>query len=235
MKSVAFLALVALSVSGCAMASIPVPAELSSVPKLSVGGRQGFQIGQRIRFGAYATDRVRRGSTEVGETRGVLSSTGEHRQGYSFRLMADSAEVARVGCYTEAVARATSLPAGIEMSGVSRAALECDILPPDADTGGWTLALAARNGRVLTGELAPREAGEGETFQIEGTTEGGCCEATGYYLRRQGRAVAAVEVINNGGVWLDPSLTSDERHALAAAATALLLRQELGESYSRDP
>ncbi|HEX2202070.1 MAG TPA: hypothetical protein VHG91_02175 [Longimicrobium sp.] len=231
MKPFALLFLLALS--GCALASIPVPAELSSAPKLSVGGRQGFQLGQRIRFGAYATDRVRRGSTDVDETHGIVSSTGEHRQGYSFRLMADSAEVARVGCYTEAVARATSLPAGIEMSGVSRAALECDILPPDADTGGWTLTLAARNGRTLGGALEAKD--DGGRFDVEGTTAGGCCEATGYYLRRQGRAVAAVEVINAGGVWLDPALTPNERHALAAAATALLLRQELGESYTREP
>ena len=42
-----------------------------------------------------------------------------------------------------------------------------------------------------------------------------------------GRAVGAVEVINDGRVWLAPDLTPAQQSALAAAAAALMIHRDL--------
>ncbi len=52
-------------------------------------------------------------------------------------------------------------------------------------------------------------------------------EAAGYLLTLRGETVAAVEIINRGAVWIHPAVEPEMRGALAAAAAALLLHQDL--------
>lgn len=228
------LLLPVLALSGCAMAAIPVPPELASAPKLEVEGRQGWMMNQRIRFGPYATTRVERSSTRVREDDGVITTEGAHDQRFSFGMMENDAEVARVQCRAHAVASATSLPLGVEMSGVELSSLDCAVSPRDEESDHWTLELSARNGRKLAGTLE----GDGERLDVVATTRlanaSACCSTTGFYLRRAGRTVAAVEVVNDGGVWIDPALSADERRVVASAAAALLAFQALGEDFTRE-
>ena len=226
--------LAAALLSGCATASIPLPAELASLQKLPVSGRQGWMPGRDVRFGDFRTERVRRSATEIDEYPGLLTSRGEHAQYYSFRLMESDAPAARVGCAAEATARATRVPVlGGQVSGVSASRLECRVSPAD-DCGEWTLSLASRGGSPLSGALT----GEDAELEIEGTRamEGGASQydATGDYLRRDGRTLAAVEVVNGGGVWMDPSLSDEDRLQVAGAAMALLLHESLGEDFEAE-
>jgi hypothetical protein len=48
-------------------------------------------------------------------------------------------------------------------------------------------------------------------------------DPVGYVVSRGGHALAAVETINRGRVWILPGLDSATREALAATAAALLL------------
>lgn len=52
-------------------------------------------------------------------------------------------------------------------------------------------------------------------------------DIVGYEFLRDGERVAAVQVINNGKVWLAPELDSDTRMALVTAASSLLLYDKL--------
>jgi hypothetical protein len=230
--------LAAALLSGCATVSIPLPAELASLQKLPVSGRQGWMPGRDVRFGDYRTERVRRSATEIDEYPGLLTSRGEHAQYYSFRLREGEAPAARVGCAAEATARATRVPVlGGQVTGVSASQLECRLSPQDAagDEGDeWTLSLASRGGSPMSGTLT----GDGAELEIEGTRamEGGASQldATGYYLRRDGRTLAAVEVVDGGGVWMDPSLPDEDRLQVAGAAMALLLYESLGEDFEAE-
>jgi hypothetical protein len=238
MKSTSIV-LAALALSACAPAAIPVPTELSAAPKMEVSGRQGWRVGQRVRFGPYGTERVRRSPTVIEEYPGLVSTRGEHSQYYSFRLTEDGAVVARVGCVAEATARAGRVPVIGEVTSLSRASLQCSLSPSEATSTAddeWTLLVETRNDRPLEGTLS----GEAGRFEVEGTSriEGGasaCCNTSGYYLRRDGRPVGAVEVINQGAVWLETGLSGEERRMLAGAAMALLLHEALGEDYTTEP
>ncbi|NDK56934.1 hypothetical protein [Pontibacter fetidus] len=55
-------------------------------------------------------------------------------------------------------------------------------------------------------------------------------EIIGYEFREAETIVGAVQVINNGHVWLKPELTPDSRMVLASAMASLLLYEKLNET-----
>ncbi len=54
---------------------------------------------------------------------------------------------------------------------------------------------------------------------------------TGYIFHIGGRPVGAVEVINQGTVWLNDSAAPELRSVLAAASAILLLYQDIKETH----
>ena len=102
--------------------------------------------------------------------------------------------------------------------------LTCGLEGPDGDR--WLLAMTER-APDLGGVLQPADGGGApltvrSIHRLEGS-RWPLAEPAGYEISVDGRAVAAVEVINRGRVWIDPSIDAETRHRIAAAAAALLL------------
>ena len=229
--------LAAFSLSACSLSTIPVPAELSAVPKMPAHGRQGWAPKRTIRFGPYETAPVRRTPAYVDVREGALSTRADHEQDYSFELMQDSVSLAYVECRADATTTAIDLPVIGEVNTHPRSGLDCDIEPAFDDAGLWRLDIAASRRRDMRGTLE----GEEGTFEVVGTRDldgwkyGPGIDVTGFYIRREGRTVAAVEIVNDGGVWIrGEGLSEDEHAAVAGAAAALLAYTALGDDWTRD-
>ena len=55
----------------------------------------------------------------------------------------------------------------------------------------------------------------------------------GYEFLKDGKAVAAVELINNGRIWLHPSLDNEQKAAVAGASAYLLLAENLEDKLNQ--
>lgn len=228
-RATAVAAALMASAGGCAAAAMSVPADLASAPRMEVRGRQGWMPGSRVGFGEYATSRVRRRERTPHVNVGFFTDRAQFDASYVFRLSHAEAPVAEAACGTWADVASTRIPLGdLRMTETRDATLACDILlePGGVDADRWLLELRARRGTQLSGTL---ENGA-DAYHVQATTAlaGGagapCCSTTGYVVRdADGRTVAAVEVINDGAVWLHPSLRGPEREVLATASAALLL------------
>lgn len=225
------LALPALLVlSGCTTARMSTPAELATAPRMVVEGRQGLQIGQRLRFGGYRTDEVRRGSVGGSERRSGDAVGAVFRQTYAFRFFRGEEPVAAVECLAGAEAGSRRLGERTEVSAVTRRTLDCTLSPDDDPQAFWRLSLdsderAARAGTLTRGAESLHVV---ETRRLERATPL-CCDPAGYVIADRRWSLAAVDVLNAGSVRLEPTLDSARRDLLAAAAAALLLRGSLGE------
>ncbi len=236
MRHRALLALALLaSAPACATARMAVPAELSDAPELAVQGRQGWRIRQTLRFGDYAAGAISRSSTRTESDPRVLGSRERARQRYHFRFREGETELWRVECANRAGVSRSRLPVVGEVTHGDTASLECTLARAGEGTEVWRLALGAgRGGEEMRGtlsgqagryELAPTAGLQGSRFQ------GG--DETGYVFLDGGRPAAAVDVLGNGRVRLSPALDADRRGLLAAAAAAILLRDELEEDIDR--
>jgi len=77
-----------------------------------------------------------------------------------------------------------------------------------------------------TFKIAPVYQFEGKSLPMS--------EIIGYEFRDAGGVVGAVQVINNGKVWLKPELGQDTRMVLASAMASLLLYNKLDESLQNN-
>jgi hypothetical protein len=222
------LVLVMCAASGCGTAKLAVPAELDATPRLAVSGRLGWMNTQAVRFGGYAADRVDRSWTRGGGVAIGGFARDRRRQSYAFTLESSEGPPLRTECTANLIVKGLNAGSGITLGLDDRSRLECDILVEAGDTAAaWRLELEDDGKTPMRGTLLRGS----DRYDVTGTNRvsGGALPAsvtTGYHIERNGRAIAAVEVMNDGAVWLnteDPA----ERPLLAATAAALLLAEDL--------
>lgn len=198
--------------TACVTAQIDLPADAWTVE-----GANPRWWNRPISFGPYRTENVREGTTRSWLADLDLVQIGKADQGYHLTIN----DVA-VECHTREIV-------------IGRAGFFVDaslgrepLLVCGYDRGGARSVLAlSRTGRgepSLRGEL--REANGGAAYEVRSLHRhagGGfpSVEPFGYEFLRDGRRIAAVETINRGRVWIDPS--APDRETLAAAAASLLL------------
>ncbi|HSL19018.1 MAG TPA: hypothetical protein VLB51_14015 [Methylomirabilota bacterium] len=103
--------------------------------------------------------------------------------------------------------------------------LLCGLESSDGDR--WAFALTERAPN-LEGSIEPVDEAGGDPLKVRSIhrLEGSrwpLAEPAGYEISLGGRVVAAVEIVNRGRVWIDPTLEVATRNRIAAAAAALLL------------
>lgn len=216
----------ALLLAGCRTAHIPLPDTLAATQRLSVEGRQGSRIKEHLRFGPYEAYSIDR-SWVKGRDLQILAYEGNRRkQQYTFVLREGTTEHWSVSC--EAFLRAQTIHTEIiEVELTNRTDVACRFRSPDDPVGDWRLDLTEDGDQPLEGRLSQGDA----VLDVRGTRaleKGLRAETTtGYHLLQAGRAVAAVEVINDGAVWLPDEAPPGLRHVLSATAAALLLLEDL--------
>lgn len=213
----------ALVLTGFKKATLQVPGPLAGVAPVEVVGHQVRTLNKPMAFGEYRAEGVREGvefswSVELFGVRG-----GSARQRYRFVLETPETTARQVECRSRAI-EAWRKGWSVELTEAFAPRLACGV-----HTEGRTLrlVLGSRAGLDLRGELLEKEGGpslltvrslhklEGSPLRLD--------EPAGYVLERDGVAVAAVETLNRGRVWLAPELDSSLRESAAAVLTALLL------------
>lgn len=231
-----------LLVAACQVARAPVPEPLQSAERMPVKGRQGWKVGQRLQWGSYATDEVKRSSTRGGD--GAYGSVGgptytnsRRDQIYSFVQHDAGAAPVQASCRARLRQQAVeSRVVDVQLGDAS--SLECRLVP-DADTLlAWTVTLAEQREVPLAGPIARVSDSERAVYQVRGVNrlEGvrvASGTTTGYELLQGGRVVGMVDVTSGGAVILSPSLPDGARRVLAATASALLLLEDLRETVER--
>jgi len=212
--------------AGFKLAAMSLPPELAAAERLPVQGRQGWKRLETLRFGEFTVRDVRRSLTKGSSLQILLYEGAKARQSYGFALADRTGEAWRGEAETNVRRRALDVGLEIELRNKSGfgARLQSTARPEEV----WMLKLEETRDRPLQGSLSAgarlvvvrginRLAG---TFFVSG-------ETTGYVFELAGRPVAAVEVINDGAVWLSPGLPEDYRGPVTAAISSLLLFEEL--------
>lgn len=223
------LALAGIATGGCATARLAVPTELADAPRYAVVGRQGVQGQREVRFGPYRLQRVERSWVRGA---GLALSDGRRdlrldraTQEYAFAFGDGPTPDHEVRCVAAFRHAGLELPEGT-LSPVDRSSLRCAIV--DGLGIEWTLDLRESFDRPPKGTLHWND----RRITVAGTSrlDGGLATQgllAGYHLWDGGVTVGAVEMVNDGAVWLNSRVEGAHRHLLAAAAAALLLHHDL--------
>lgn len=215
--------------SGCAAlppARMELPPALATTAPHPVTGRQGWKIGQELRFVGTRVYDVERGLTKGPDLRILVYDQSRRRQLYSFRL-ADAAGLAWIGdC--EAFVRKQRLTVGVEIELRNASMLGARFTSARDPDITWEMKLSEAGETALTGTLTHDQL----VLDVRGTNRLSGSplpldETTGYTIEQDGRVLAAVEVINDGAVWFADDLPVDLRGPATAALSALLLFEEL--------
>lgn len=211
-------------------ATMRLPDELASAERLPVKGRQGWKIVERVQFGDYDLYEVRRSWTTGGDLRvgRVLFYEGsKRRQTFGFTLAGPDGAVWHGGAATNLRRHALERD-GFEIALRDKSGFAAVLQPDSAPDDEWTLDLTETFDRPLKGTLTRGE----RAIVVTGTnklagTPLPLDETTGYVFEAGGKPVAAVEVINNGAVWIAENIDPALRGPVTTAIAALLLFEEL--------
>ena len=234
-----------LSLSGCQVAHMALPQDLrSGTSELTVEGRPFLIFNNSFQFGPYHVTDVHRGWTRGGGYSVSIGasefSNSEAKQKYELSVNQPNRPTWAVQCATTAdwsqLETEGFLGGRFGVEFLSTQQLVCTL---KQDGGGKLSKLAmsqpaSANETALQGVMM-----DGATrIDISGThkldtTPLQMGTPTGYIFLIGGRPVGAVEVINQGTVWLDNSVTPEIRSALAATSAVLLLYQDIKEMSER--
>lgn len=218
---------------GCRSARMAIPNELAvRSEQLTCSGRGGFN--EDFQFGAYQVTDVHRGWTRRSAWGFRHLERANTQQSFEFTLAAP-----RGGMWNGQAA--TGLQSADLTTEAWGGKLSVGILSNQnfvvrlgrSDGEAWTMVLNQRSDEdLMTGYLCS----EKETYEVAGThklagTPMPLADAAGYVVAKNNVPVMAVDVINDGTVWLSQGLSGLERDGLAAAAAALLLFQDLSADH----
>jgi len=219
--------------SACQQARFAVPFQLSAeAQEMPCRGRQGFTFNESFSFGPFQVQDVDRSWTKTVGQQYFWFENSQAEQSYEFSIAEEKGQIWDAQC-----------------------AVSADVAKMEIESFlGGDFEIEIDNLKSLIGVLVNREEGDpwkllvGKTsgadlmrgtlrngalrIEIEGSrrlsdTPIPISEESGYLLSHQGRTIAAVEVINEGAVWIHPSTEAGLRGALAAASAALLLYRDI--------
>ncbi len=214
--------------AGLKEAAMALPAELASAPRLSVQGRQGWKLTERLTFGDFTVTDVQRSLTKGSDLQILFYEGSKRRQTFGFTLNEGGRPLGRGAAATNLHRRALESDDGFAIELRNRSGFSARLVPAAAPNAEWTLELKEKSEKPLEGTL--RQGAR--TIVVSGTnrlagTRFPLGETSGYVFTLNQRPIAAVEVINDGAVWLATDIAPDVRIAVAHAAAALLLFEEL--------
>lgn len=229
----------------CAAPQIQLDKDLRrQATPMPVSGRQGWLMNQQIKFGLYHTDKLQRGWIKSFRNDAFLARLTGAQEKYSFTLF-DREQAAYTITAANSI-RGAELPlirymdenSSPRLREIATLSIHCQKLfaatlyhPQRQES--WNLTLMSnsdihKNGR-FAGFLVHEQEAEIEILPIylleRSRTIG--TDILGYEFRQRGKPLAAVEVVNQGKVWIASSLDARLQQVLASASAALLLQQEL--------
>lgn len=207
-------------------AAMRLPPELAQVERLPVAGRQGWKRIEQVSFGANRVSNVDRSLTKGSSLQILFYEGAKARQTFGFSV--DGAGFEPWQGEAESTVRRRVLELNVDIELRNRSGFAARLAPAARPDDAWTLKLLETRDRPLAGTLKRNDS----VVNVTGTnrlenTIFRLGETAGYIFEIAGKPVAAVEVINDGAVWLAPDLAADLRAPVTAAISSLLLFEEL--------
>lgn len=207
---------------------------------MPVKGRQGWMLNQEVSFGPYTTDKVSRGWTRSYNIDLFLLGLESAREKYSFNIM-DGQEAFTALCAHQV--KGVDIPVDRFINAnTSKDLFSFTLQTKDvftatiidnANVKPWYLLIANRddfrkNGKyvgVLTNhESVPITIEPVRKLQDQKTVG---MDVVGFEFKEGDQVIGAVEVLNQGKVWVSNALDHKKKLLLATASTALLLQNDL--------
>ena len=218
----ACLTLAGVLIAAVRPARMEVPPSLTSVSPLEVSGSNPRRWGKPLAIGPYRSLEVRDGTEFSWSVPLFGVQAGKASRKYRLSLEAPDGTVWQVDCRTRSI-EAWHKGWSVELTDAFQPRLACGLAQTGADEPA-RLVLTS-DGRKLRGAI---EGGPSVDLEIESVHrfEGSrlpVAAPVGFLLKVGGEAVAAVETINRGRVWIAPRVADDPAAVIAAASAALLL------------
>lgn len=224
-----------LFLSGCTVARMELPQGLESESTaLDVDGKGTWFITKKMDFGPYQVTNINRGWTKsTGWSIGGFNSS-KAKQKYQFSVTGPDRGTWDALCVTGSrwkkvdLERFLGIPVTVEFSSTQQ--VICNL----KQQGGGKesklfLSRSLRDGQPeLQGAMVDGDTQiEVSTTHKLDATPVPLGDPTGYIFQIGGRPVGAVEVINQGTVWMNNSVKPEVRSALAATSVVMLLYQDV--------
>lgn len=227
--SLAFAAAIALLAAGCSRGPAPIPPGLDQAESMPVEKKRFILFtGERVRFGDWSVQKVRRDTTQHVYRPRSSRITVELAETYTFRASrtspAGGSETWQGECHSDA-RRQDEFPLfGAMREKGYRVALKCTLRGPGAELP-WTLDLTEEDtaGRVLKGNLTDGT----ESVKVTGSRNRGGSfydiAHTGFEFSAPDQLLGAVLLTREDRVLIHPQAAAPMRPALAVASAALIL------------
>lgn len=223
------VAVVLLLLASCKDYNIKIDQDMrAEAQQMEVKGRQGLTFNQKVRFGEFYTDRVRRGWTRKYDIPFMIRFRGaEEKLSFSqFDAAGKQVVVSAIGKF-----QSKEIPLVGDFFGIS--------LDHKNYFAGTIYAIGSGNAYdfiVFNPESnfkrLPTEGlleGPGLSVSVHGVTQLDDrklwnVDNLGFEFKRGEQSVGAVQIFNRGKVWLRKGLEDEHRLVLAGLSTALMIR-----------
>ncbi len=227
------IAIALTSLFACRSADIAIDPKLNA-RAMDVKGRNGFQIGQVIRYGDYTTGKVRRGWTKGYDVPFFVRFQGA-KEKLSFTQYGPQRTRAEVACISRF--KSVELQPIRDFFGIpiSYQNYFAGSIVVNDGRSSWDFVIHNPNGDFLRRVESAGYARNGnQRIEIEAVRglEGQpewmkALGVFGHEFRIGDKIVGAVSTLDRGKVWIDESLDAETRTVIAALATGLLLRTDV--------
>lgn len=235
-NSFSVIVLALMTIMGCKSAEIAYTPAMD-YETMAVKGRQGWQIGQIIRYGAFTTDKVKRGWTKAYDLPFILRFQGA-KEKISFTQFGPGSLEAEVACVSKFKSLELPLIKDYFSVPLNHKNFFAGTIKMKGSNTNWDFILYNPNGDFLrdkatTGylkngtdiiSLQPVRGLDGQPKMIQAMS------VYGHEFWLDGRVIAAVSMLNKGTVWMDRNLQDELKTVVAAVATGLLLRTDVEEA-----
>lgn len=229
MKNTLLAAFLLVLLGACADYNIKIDQDMrAEAQMMPVKGRQGLRINQKVSFGEFYTSRVRRGWTAKYNVPFMLRFQGaQEKLSFSqFDAQGNEAIISAVGKF-----RSTELPIlggyfGIPLKYKNYFAGNI-YLPKTEQMFDFVVYNPEANFRLLpTSGLLKSPGFEVEVVGVTQLDDRKVwnIDNLGFEYKAEGRSVGAVQIFNNGKVWIRNGLPEEQKLVLAALSTALMIR-----------
>jgi hypothetical protein len=215
-----------LFLNGCTSARMVIPESGDKTVSYQVSGLDGFKYSQDVEFGPYIASNINwwwTGEIKNGDPESKLNTYGRR---YEFQLQEREDGIWDVTCRIESNRMEfEEILVGVKPG--NRSYLKCEMKAADGSGRVASLHLNNNDNRQMTGSIGfGRDMIEVNSSSASSFLSGRS-RVSGYNIRLNQELVSAIDVMSNGSVWFDASISSDYKNLFSATAMALLLHNEL--------
>lgn len=211
---------------GCTSTKMIIPHDEPNSVDYQVNGLQGLKFSQDVEFGPYVasnifwwwTGEIRNGDSDL--------TMNTYARSFEFTLQQSEDRIWDVSCQLESNRKDfEEILVGVKSG--SRSYLKCDMKAADGSGRVASMHLNKSDNRQMAGRIGFGS----DMMEVKGSSTGsffgGRTKTSGYHIRLNQELVSAVDVLSNGAVWFNASISSEYKDLLSASAMALLLHNEI--------